>query len=147
MTIHPIPVLGEFQTLTYHTNKKKAGIASRTVLMSYLTEEEEKALDEGNKVKLIRKDLNGKEYKFVVSTKSTFGYGEVNLNNGSDDAELVDKFKILENLDFCGYPIPVFDYHHSELLGGWFATWSPLTVCQYAHCKLGKPKRIIIFRK
>lgn len=142
-----IPTIGEFQTLTYHTSKKAKGINSRVVLMSYLTEAEEKQLDDGNRITIIRKDVEGHPHKFVVSPKSTYGYGEVDLHNGSDDADLIDKFKFLENLDFGGYPIPTFNYNESTLLGSWYATWSPLVVCQYAHCKLGKPKRIIIFKK
>ena len=142
-----IPTIGEFQTLTYHTSRKSKVINSRTVLMSYLTEDEEKQLDAGNIITITRKDVEGHPHKFKVSSKSTYGYGEVDLHNGSDDANLVDRFKFLENLDFGGYPIPAFNYNESILLGRWYATWSPLTVCRYAHCKLGKPKRIIIFRK
>ena len=125
--------------MSYHTNRKRG---ERPVIITAISEEEEKLLDD-NKTITIERD----NAKFAISKKNIYGYGHIDFSNSSDDREDVDNFNFLDNLDFGGYPIDSFDYDRGIFTGGWYSTWHPFVVCQLMHAYLGKPERVCIFRK
>ena len=125
--------------MSYHTNHKGG---ERPVIMTAITEEEEKLIDEDKTITIKRGNT-----KFTVSKKNIYGYGHIDFSNNSDDREDVDNFNFLDNLDSSGYPIDSIDYDKGVFTGRWYATWHPFVVCQLMHAYLGKPERVCIFRK
>ena len=125
--------------MSYHTNRKRG---ERPVIITAISEEEEKLLDD-NKTITIKRD----NIKFTVSKKNIYGYGHIDFSDNSEDKEDIEWFNILNNLDFKGYPIDTFDYDKGIFTGSWYSTWSPFVVCQLMHAYLGKPDRVCIFRK
>lgn len=124
--------------MSYHTNRKRG---ERPVIMTAITEEEEKLIDEDKTITIKRGNT-----KFTVSKKNIYGYGHIDFSDNSDDREDVDDFNFLNTLDFGGYPISTFDYDKGVFTGSWHATWHPFVVCQLMHAHLGKPDRVCIFR-
>lgn len=139
----PIPIISEYQVLTYHTNKKRG---EHLVIMCGITPKQEEALDNGETITVTKKDCI-RNHGFVINPKQVYCYGEVDFSDDSKDKQHIEDFKFLDSLSAGGYPIDSFDYDKGILTGTWYDTWSPFTVCQLAHCHIGKPKRVAIFRE
>lgn len=118
------------------------------IIMTYLTEEEEKALDDGKRIKVKRSKRT-----FVIDPGMIYCYGDVDFREGSDDCDVIDSFSFLDYLGAVGIRIPS-DYHydthecHSPLkCYRYTETFRPSVLCRYCHGVLGKPKNIVLFRR
>lgn len=129
--------------MSYHTNKKRG---EHLVVMVGITPKQEEALDNGETITVTKKD-HLRSFDFVISPKQVYCYGEVDFSNDSEDKKHIEDFKFLDNLGAGGYPIDSFNYDKGVFIGGWYNTWNPFVVCQLAHCYIGKPKRVAIFRE
>ena len=119
------------------------------LILSYLTESEEKDLDNDGLVILKRpphKDI-------LVDIKNVFCYGIVDFNKGSEDYEHISSIRALDTLTDLGISLPSrYDYntHSADALSGrilHYDTFDFGEICQYAHGFLGKPERCILFEK
>lgn len=140
----PLPVFRTWGALCYKPhNNKHIGI-----LMTFITDEEELALDNDETLTLERDNSS-----FIVNKKNTYCYGDVNLNNGSDDFHQIAEFDILSHLSCVGIKIySDYDYKSHACNSPinrcrWTETFNPAVVAQQVHGFIGKPKKIILFRQ
>ena len=115
--------------------------------MTYISEEEEAALDKGEVLTLKRGNRT-----MTVMPNHLYCYGEVDFSTNSDDMYQIEDFHFLDYLGAKGLHI-YSDYHydthecHSPLPQcRWTETWNPAEIAQYAHGCLGKPQRIVLFK-
>lgn len=137
----PMPITPNFHILT-----KTEGVKTRNVIiMSNLTEDEEKTLESIGEVILERGDEH-----FLVESKNVHCYGEIDFTN-QEDVNVIKALKILNHLSSTGIPfVANYDYErHSCFTDNgkikYGETWNPFDLVQYAHGCLEKPKRVIIF--
>lgn len=115
-------------------------------IMTYITEEEEKQLD--NK-KIIEIERGSR--LFQIAPRDVYCYGEIDYHNGTEDYNELAKLKFLNHLSLCGIWIKAdYDYEHHVCYSSikkptWYDTTRPEVLSQYTHGILGKPKRSIIF--
>lgn len=119
----------------------------KNVYMESITEEDEEELDRNARIKGEAEIIkNG----YKITAKDIFLYGEVNLNN-DDDLDLIENYNLInENGDY----IPLsFDYENGTIYTNEDGvvkrgyTTDPILVFKYNHCIIGKPKRIIVYKK
>lgn len=119
----------------------------RIVYIEAITKEEEEKIDIAinNKNKIY---LHNNEHR--LDAKSIYLYGEIDLDN-DDDLDLIDKYNLV-NED--GNYIPCsFDYDNAEThtnedgVVKQYPTTDPILWFKYCHCVIGKPKRIIVYKK
>ena len=124
------------------------------VFMEAIDENTEKNFDKQIKLKdcFVYKTLSGSS----VSNNAVYLYGEINLNN-KEDIRYLDKFKnaILNPYDTGNWYYTSFDYktgfvfyneNKQAYLGINFVS-DYIEWFKQQYCKLGKPKRIIIYKK
>ena len=123
----------------YHTLSVDR-VSSKNIILTmitYITEEEEKDLDKGKDIHLVRGDMT-----FDINSKQVYCYGSVDLTTGSDDYNLIEDSPIFNFLSFLvesGIHIPsdyVFEKHecHSPIDRiRWTETWNPARVAQYSY--------------
>lgn len=125
------------------------GSKVETFVMATISQEQETKID--NRKPIIIKI--GKT-NLVVMPSNIECYGEIDFNNKSDDYNLINKFRWLDSVTIQGVPIPA-NYNYAKHCGykelgykyiQWFDSTSPAKVAQYAHGKLGKPERVVVFR-
>jgi len=135
----------------YHLLSSHKEPNRKTVLlyMTYISKEEEKLLDANKQLDVIRGNQN-----FSINLNNTYCYGQVDFNTGSDDMYDIEDFDFLDYLTgFSGIHIRNgYNYKEhtctsTERRCGWTETWNPAIVAQFAHGCLGKPERIVLFRK
>lgn len=140
-----MPIFKDYHLLSSH---KEIGQHKIMIYMTYITKEDEELLDNNKELELVRGNL-----KFKVNLNNTYCYGEVDFHNGSDDMYDIEDFNFLDYLNTSGIHIRNgYDYENHECTSveqrcGWTETWNPAIVAQFAHGCLGKPDRIILFRK
>ena len=123
------------------------------VFMEPITEEMEHNFDKqlDYKNKFTYKTIKG----YVVNNSSVYLYGEINLDN-KNDIKYLDKFKkaILNPYDTCNWYYSTFDYESGTItynedrkafIGNNFVT-NYIAWFKQQYCKIGKPKRIIIYK-
>lgn len=141
-------------------NTRKKVLLSRSdrqdygVYMEEITEELEKNIDKQINIKgsfsYMTKD------KTLVNSSNTYLYGEIDLNN-KKDIDYLEKFKtaILNPYDIGNWYYTSFDYETGNItkdkdknvfLGINFVSGF-LKWFKFKYCILGKPKRIIIYKK
>lgn len=119
----------------------------KDIIMTHISEEEEKALDDGKDIMIRRGKLRVK-----VPKDKVYAYGEIDFKTGSEDYETLEGMNWLNTMELCGVHIlSNYDYKNniarSDIRGGrWYDTTNVAQVCQFKHGQLGKPKRTIIFR-
>ena len=129
-------------TLLFHI-KNNDKTVSQTV-MRELTVDEELQCEDKN---LSRVHVND---KFSIDKRHIILYGEVNLNN-PDDIESIKQFcYIPENYD--AYIHSKFNYEQSEFttidgIAKSHITFDPVLWFKYNYCLIGKPKKIIIYKR
>ena len=141
-----MPISKDYQTVIYHTNMtNKEGRPTEQVriIMAPITEKEEALLDEGNAFIIHRCD-----FPFNLSSDNVLAYGEVDFHNGSDDYENIgslipyrDRVHLPLHYDYdthtCKTKLKRYQTYETDNIGA---------MAQYAHGRLGKPKRVVIFK-
>ena len=127
----------------------KHGIGSYAINIAPLTEEQEEILDRGNEIIAVYDDI-----KYTIRPTSVIAYGEIDLNFDSDDVNTLDEFDLMRDANMPCYLPSLFNYEKSCTYKDnkredykYTETYDTITVLRYKHCIIGKPKRIIIFRK
>ena len=119
-----------------------------TVIMEPITAEQEVHLD-----KTAEKEGSLKFYHpdgFVIEAKHIYLYGEVDFNN-PDDIKNIERFNLINN-DDGNFIHSNFDYdkgvaYSTDLKFKEYPTWNPVLWFQYCHCIIGKPERIIVYKR
>lgn len=137
----PMPITPHYHTLINVRSNGKY----KVVIMSSLSSDEEKDLDNNDRVTIKRGDKI-----FNINYKDVYCYGDVDLY--SDDLDVMEEF------DFCKHLIGVgkriyanYDYETHTCSSNckrakWTETTNPIDLIIYAHGCLGKPKKIILFK-
>lgn len=139
-----MPIFQNYYVLISYIDKKHKEL----VVMTYINEEEEQKLDNGEEVKINRGDKT-----FIIHRNNVYCYGEVDFRKGSEDCEEIANFSFLNFLGYKGVVIPSdYDYEHHECHSPikyyrWTETWRPDVLARYAHGCLNKPKRIALFKR
>ena len=111
--------------------------------MAPITEKEEALLDEGKAFIIHRGDLS-----FNLSPDNVFAYGEVDFHNGSEDYENINE--LIPYRDIIHIPFNYdYDTHTCKTKTKCYQTYETDNIgamAQYAHGRLGKPKRVVIFK-
>lgn len=123
-------------------------VENENIIITYLTDKEEKALDNTGIVVLERG-----EHKFVVDKTSKPIYGPIDFHRGSDDYAVIETMDWLNHITGQGIIVPS-DYNYDEhccysLIKRVrsYDTTNPAIVAQYMHGCLGKPEKTIIFKR
>ena len=117
------------------------------IVMTSITADEEKALDNGHNISITRGNQT-----FVVFDKYIYFYGEIDFNTGSIDMEELAEEDWFDRYDGSAFWLPGkydYKYHSAEIRNGkltYFDTTKVDKILQYVHGKLGKPQRTIIFK-
>ena len=122
---------------------------NKEVIMTYLTEEEEKLIDNLGKEVL---QLERGSRTFSISVNRIYCYGEVDFHN-NEDLKTIDSFNFLDNIGSIGVPVFAdYDYETHTCNSPtkhyrWSQTFSPKRLAMFAHAVIGKPQRIILFNQ
>jgi len=122
------------------------GVVPIHTIMTYITEDEERALDNKESIEIDRGSRH-----FTINPHDVYCYGEIDFHNGSEDYKELAKLKFLSHLCFCGVWLEAnYDYDKHCCYSPinrkqWYDTTRPEVLAQYTHGILGKPKRTIIF--
>lgn len=139
-----LPVREDYYTIVDKTNIDKR---HESVMISYITEEDEKAIDNGFSIAIKRGNL-----MFHIDPEDIYCYGDINFANGSKDMDVISSFNWLDHLGLRGICVPAnYNYNKHECKSinkkpMWYDTTKPEVVAKYAHAFIGKPKLTIIFR-
>ena len=139
-----MPIMKDYNMLSLNANIDKGVIMT---FMTYITEEEEKDLDKGGEIKLVRGDM-----EFTIKPRMVYCYGHVDFTTDSSDYNIIEDFDFLNFLSEVGIHIPSdYNYKKHECHSPinkvrWTETWNPARIAQYAHARLGKPDRIVLFK-
>ena len=139
-----LPVREDYYSLV---SKKTVSKQNESVVMTYITEAEEKAIDKGKTITLKRGNL-----KFTIQPSNIYCYGEIDFNNDSEDMDVISTFNWLDHLITRGVCVPSnYDYNKHECISinkrpMWYDTTKCELYAKYVHACLGKPKRCLIFR-
>lgn len=141
-----MPISKDYQTVIYHTNmtnKKGRPTEQVRIVMAPITEKEEALLDKGKAFTIHRGGLS-----FNLSFDNVLAYGEVDFHNGSEDYENIDE--LISYRDIIHLPFNYdYDTHTCKTKTKYYQTYETDNIgamAQYAHGKLGKPKRVVIFK-
>ena len=111
--------------------------------MTWITDKEEALLDKGRAISISRGGID-----FDLDSSNVFAYGQVDLHTGTDDYNAINEripFKDIVHLpahyDYdnhtCKTTVKGYQTYETDDIGA---------MAQYAHGKLGKPERIVIFK-
>lgn len=141
-----MPISKDYQTVIYHTNMtNKEGRPTEQVriLMAPITEKEEALLDKGKAFTIHRGDLS-----FNLTSDNVFAYGEVDFHNDTEDYENIGS--LIPYRDRVHLPLYYdYDTHSCKTKLKRYQTYETDNIgamAQYAHGRLGKPKRVVIFK-
>lgn len=143
-TIIPMPIMKDYHMLSLNKDAEKNIIMT---MMTYITEDEEKLLDNGKELHLVRGNM-----EFNISSRKIYCYGHVDFTTNSSDYNIIDDFDFLNYLNEVGIHIPSdYNYKKHECKSPidrvrWTESWSPAKVAQYAYARIGKPDRIVLFK-
>jgi hypothetical protein len=139
-----MPVTKDYHLLCKHVVNK----TNILIFITYLTEEDEKQIDEGKTITITRGDR-----EFIIHPNSVYCYGSVNFNDDAEDLDIVEGFDFLNHTTEVGVKIPAnynFERHECKSNIGrvkWTETWNPAELAQYAYGCIGKPDRIVLFKQ
>ena len=141
-----MPISKDYQTVIYHTNMtNKEGRPTEQVriLMAPITEKEEALLDKGKAFTIHRGDLS-----FNLTSDNVFAYGEVDFHKDTEDYENIGS--LIPYRDMVHLPLYYdYDTHTCKTKIKRYQTYETDNIgamAQYAHGRLGKPKRVVIFK-
>lgn len=141
-----MPISKDYQTVIYHTNTtNQYGKVTEQVriIMAPISEKEEALLDKGKAISISRGGID-----FTIDINNVFAYGQVDFSTGSDDYEAMDE--LIPYKDVVYLPLN-YDYktHTCKTDRKFYRTYETNNIAamaQYAHGKLGKPDRVVIFK-
>ena len=126
-----------------HTDKN----TYRAVNMTYITEEEELQLDKGNAITIERDGI-----KHTIIFDKVYAYGEIDFHRGTEDYYTIEDFDWLKSATVPFYLPSDYNYNNSTVgcrnkvsSYKWTETFNSAEIARYIHCRIGKPKRILIF--
>lgn len=139
-----LPIREDYYSLV---SKKNTSKQNESVVMTYITEAEENAIDKGKTITLKRGNLS-----FTVNPTNIYCYGEIDFSNDSEDMNVISTFTWLDHLLTRGVYVPShYNYERHECVSNnkrpmWYDTTKCEVYAKYVHACLGKPKRCLIFR-
>lgn len=140
-----LPVRKDYYSLIA---KKLLNKRTESVVITYITEKEEKLIDEGKTIEIKRGNC-----KFVIQPSNIYCYGIIDFHSGSEDSDVISTFTWLDHLITRGVCIPAnYNYDKHECISKnkspmWYDTIKCEDYVRYAHGYLGKPERTLIFRQ
>lgn len=140
-----LPVRNDYYSLV---SKKRLNKHSECVVMSFITEKEEKLIDEGHSIRIKRGNIS-----FIIKPEDIYCYGIIDLHHGSEDMDVISTFNWLDHLNMLGVCVPAnYNYNTHTCVSDikkvqWYDTTKCDVLAQYAHGFIGKPERTIIFRQ
>ena len=139
-----VEVNKSFQVISSHSEGGK----TKEIIITYLTEAEEKLINSCEVVNLERGCLT-----FEVRKSNIYAYGEIDFTKGSDDYEMLKGMTWFNHLTLRGVDV-LANYNYkqniavSDIPGGrWYDTVRTEVITQFKHGQLGKPKRCVIFKR
>lgn len=129
-------------------SKKRLDKRTESVVMTYITEQEENLIDEGNNIIIHRGNQN-----FKVKASDIYCYGIIDFNNNSEDMDIISTFSWLDHFTIKGVCLPAnYNYNKHQCVSinkkpMWYDTTKCEELARYAHGYLGKPERTLIFRQ
>lgn len=139
----PITQMG-YQTICSHSSSKNE---IESIVIISIDEKEEDKLDKGFL------QCTRDNQVFTIHQNEIVCYGEIDFSTGSDDYNVIEDMNWLDYLGVKGISIPS-DYNYEDHCcypseGNrcrYTETFNPAVLTQYLHGKLGKPKRVCIFK-
>lgn len=120
--------------------------AKESIILTYITEDEEKAIDAGKTIQIIRRNKS-----FSVSTDNSYAYGPIDFSPDSEDLDTLSDLQLLNYKILRGVKVPAnfnYDTNMLKLKDGvikYYDTFDLAKVCQYHHAILGRPERCLLF--
>ena len=139
----PLPIVKDYVYLTCHTNNSPF---MKKIIMAPITQEIEYKIDDGCNI-----NLKLGNHSFYITKDKILTYGDIDVES-DDDLDLIDHINF--NIDpFAGFAIPAdydFETHSVKMTRSgirYYQTWDVEKVFKYKYAELGKPDKIIIFKK
>lgn len=115
--------------------------------MEPITEEQELLIDKSAKyygaIQFERKD------GVIVAAKDIYLYGEVDFNN-DDDLDLIERFKLIDedgNWIYSNFDYEKGNFTTIDGIAKDYPTWNLINWFKYCHVLIGKPQRIIVYKR
>lgn len=139
-----MPISKDYQTVICHTEKVGNNIKSQTrILMTWISDKEEALLDKGRAITITRGGIT-----FDLDSDNIFSYGEVDFHDGTEDYDALNE--LIPFRDVVHIPLNYdYDTHTCKTLTKMYQTRETDDIgamAQYAHGRLGKPDKVVIFR-
>lgn len=139
-----MPISKDYQTVICHTDKVGNKIKSQTrILMTWIDDKEEALLDKGKAISISRGGIT-----FDLDRDNIFSYGEVDFHDGTEDYDALNELIPFE--DVVHIPLNYdYDTHTCKTTTKMYQTRETNDIgamAQYAHGRLGKPDKVVIFR-
>ena len=139
-----MPISKDYQTVICHTEKVGNKIKSQTrILMTWISDKEEALLDKGKAITITRGGIT-----FDLDSDNIFSYGEVDFHDGTEDYDALNE--LIPFRDVVHIPLNYdYDTHTCKTKTKCYQTYETDNIgamAQYAHGRLGKPKRVVIFK-
>lgn len=117
------------------------------VMMMEITEEDEKELDCGRSLSLVRGEL-----QFIIHPDLCYAYGELDLSPNSKDLDRIEEAKWFNSFEIRQFLLSDYDYEHhcvdSDIPGGrWYSSSNIKSYLPYLYACINKPKRVVIFKE
>lgn len=120
------------------------------VVMEAITEKEEQRIDKSAKyygeIRYVKNDDT------IIPAKHIYLYGEVDFNN-EDDLANIEKFDLIDNdIEARNLIHANFDFEKGCFttvngIAKTYTTWNPILWFMYNYVLIGKPQRIIVYKK
>ena len=139
-----MPISKDYQTVICHTEKAGNKIKSQTrILMTWISDKEEALLDKGRAISITRGGIT-----FDLDKDNIFSYGEVDFHDGTEDYDALNE--LIPFKDVVHIPLNYdYDTHTCKTKTKCYQTYETDDIgamAQYAHGRLGKPERVVIFK-
>lgn len=120
------------------------------VIMEPITEKEEEHIDKSSKyygeIRHVKNDNT------IISAKDIYLYGEVDFNK-EDDLSNIERFNLIDNdiearnLIYANFDFDKGSFTTINGVAKAYPTWNPILWFMYNYVLIGKPERIIVYRK
>lgn len=117
------------------------------VMMMEITEEDEKELDCGRSLSLVRGKL-----QFIIHPDLCYAYGPIDLSPTSKDLDYIDNANWFNSFEIRQFLLSDYDYETHSVVsdvptGRWYSSSNVKSYLPYLYACLNKPKRIAIFKE
>lgn len=120
------------------------------VMMESITEKEEERIDKSSKY--YGEIRHVKDDGTIISAKDIYLYGEVDFNK-EDDLLNIERFNLIDNniearnLIYANFNFDKGSFKTVNGVAKTYPTWNPILWFMYNYVLIGKPERIIVYRK